>query len=405
MGLLYRLGIYFYGWAIRIAALFNEKAKLWVSGRKTVLKDIESAGLKDCLWMHCASLGEFEQGRPVLEELRRKHPNYPILLTFFSPSGYEVRKNYSGADFVTYLPLDTKANVSRFLDLVSPKIAVFVKYEVWHCYFRELAKRQVPLFLISSIFRPDQIYFRSYAKWFRNTLKGIDQIYTQDEESIRLLKEIDIAAVLSGDTRFDRVLAIKQSGEEMPEVGDFAGNYTTIVAGSTWPADESMLIEFVKITADTRLIIAPHQIGEGHIKEILAKSEESVRWSEWDGKTSAKILVIDAIGKLSTIYRYADISYIGGGFGRGIHNTLEAAVYGIPVVFGPNYQKFKEARDLIAAGGGFTAKDESEFFNILNKLNSDKEFRKNSGELAGNYVSGNSGATARILKGISDYLA
>lgn len=404
MGFLYRLGIFFYGLAIRIAALFNPKAGQWVSGRKSLFKKLENTNVKNALWMHCASLGEFEQGRPVLEELRKRYPKHPILLTFFSPSGYEIRKNYQGADFVTYLPLDTKQNAIRFLDIVSPKIALFVKYEVWHQFYREIARREIPLFLISSIFRENQIYFKNYAKWFRNTLGKINRIYTQDEASSDLLKAIGVSSSLSGDTRFDRVLAIAKSSDEMPEVAAFAEGFITIVAGSTWPKDEAMLLDFAAKNENVRLIIAPHEIGENHIRDILSAGKNAVRWSEWNGITPARVLVIDAIGKLSTIYRYADIAYIGGGFGKGIHNTLEAAVYGVPVVFGPNYQKFKEARDLITEGGGFSESRDTELIQTLEMLTSDAEKRQKAGRLAQKYVSENAGATAKIVEGVAAYL-
>jgi len=404
MSLLYQLGIFLYGSVIRFAALFNPKARQWLSGRKSLFKDLQGANIENCLWMHCASLGEFEQGRPILEELRIRYPNYPILLTFFSPSGYEVRKNYAGADYVTYLPLDTKRNAIRFLQTVKPKMAVFVKYEVWHQFYREIGRREIPLFLISCIFRKDQIYFKKYGYWFRNTIGKISRIYTQDEKSLNLLKEIGVSSDFSGDTRFDRVLTILKSNEEMPDVKAFTEGFTTIVAGSTWPKDESVLLEFARKNKNIRLIIAPHEIGEDHIQGILSSGKDAVKWSEWDGFSSAQILVIDAIGKLSVIYRYADVAYIGGGFGKGIHNTLEAAVYGVPVIFGPNYQKFKEARDLIREGGGFSVHREKDLLDTLQSFVDNSEKRREAGKMAEEYVLKNAGATAKIVAGISTYL-
>jgi len=283
-------------------------------------------------------------------------------------------------------------------------MAVFVKYEVWHQFYREIGRREIPLFLISCIFRKDQIYFKKYGYWFRNTIGKISRIYTQDEKSLNLLKEIGVSSDFSGDTRFDRVLTILKSNEEMPDVKAFTEGFTTIVAGSTWPKDESVLLEFARKNKNIRLIIAPHEIGEDHIQGILSSGKDAVKWSEWDGFSSAQILVIDAIGKLSVIYRYADVAYIGGGFGKGIHNTLEAAVYGVPVIFGPNYQKFKEARDLIREGGGFSVHREKDLLDTLQSFVDNSEKRREAGKMAEEYVLKNAGATAKIVAGISTYL-
>lgn len=409
MRVFYSLGIIFYGILVRIASLTNSKAKLWVTGRKNLFQSLETAIKKDSkpiAWFHCASLGEFEQGRPLIERIRKEHPEFRILLTFFSPSGYEVRKNYTGADIITYMPLDTKSNARRFLDIVNPKLVVFVKYEFWLNHLEEISKRNIPHYLISAIFRDDQIFFKGHGGIFRYALKNYTHIFTQNEESLKLVNNIGIEnASVAGDTRFDRVSEIAAGAKEISVAASFSNNANVIVAGSTWKADEDHLFPAMKkhFSAGWKMIIAPHEISEVRISsiEISLGIERSkiVRFSKANAESigNAQVLIIDNIGMLSSLYRYGSIAYIGGGFGKSIHNTLEAAVYGIPVVFGPMYQKFNEALGLIACKGGFGVHSPRELQSIIDDLLSNKSRRTSAGKLAGAYVKSNTGATEKIL--------
>lgn len=406
MRFLYSLGILLYGFLIRVTALFNTKASEWVKGRKKWQKKLESQpDLHGCIWFHCASLGEFEQGRPLIEKIKSKYPKKPILLTFYSPSGYLIRKDYALADYVCYLPLDTTKNARAFLNLTKPDVAIFVKYEVWHNFFAEISSREVPLFMISAIFRESQIYFKPYGSWFRKSLKSSNKIFTQDDESSRLLSSIGIRKnVIAGDTRFDRVIEIAKSSKNLPVLKDFCSNSITIVAGSTWPPDEELLMKYYKKNSNLKLIIAPHEIGEGHINTILSKFPRAVKWSECQEiNTNTDVIIVDTIGLLSSIYKYGDIAYVGGGFGSGIHNTLEPAVYGIPVIFGPNYEKFKEAKGLCRENGAKSIGNFIQLESILNKLINEEESRVEMGNNAGAYVNKNSGATQIILKDLDRY--
>ena len=353
------------------------------------------------IWFHAASLGEFEQGRPLIEKIRAKYPDYRILLTFFSPSGYEVRKNYRGADIVCYLPFDKPRNVRKFLDLVNPCMAFFIKYEFWKNYLDELHKRRIPVYSVSSIFRRGQIFFKWYGGTYRNVLRNFDHIFVQNERSKRYLAKIGINRVtVVGDTRFDRVLQIREEAKDLPLVELFKNNTMTFVAGSSWQPDEDLFIEYFNQHPEVKLIIAPHVIDENHLVEIIRKLKRPyVRYTRADEKNvrKADCLIIDCFGLLSSIYRYGEIAYIGGGFGVGIHNTLEAAVYGIPVIFGPKYQKFQEAVQLLEAKGGFSVKSYEELKALLDRMLEDESFLRETGTNAGTYVTGNAGATDKVL--------
>ncbi|HXB11357.1 MAG TPA: glycosyltransferase N-terminal domain-containing protein, partial [Bacteroidia bacterium] len=385
MKFLYTLGIRFYGFAILLASLFNEKAKKWRQGRKDIfkkLRDTFSNVKEPVIWLHCSSLGEFEQGRPVIEAFRQKYPGYKILLTFFSPSGYEIRKNYNGADFVFYLPLDTFSNAKRFIEITKPTLAVFVKYEFWYNYLQCLHSSNVPVYLISAMFRPDQYFFKGYASWFRKQLKEYKKIFVQDVNSKKLLKSIGIEkVVIAGDTRFDRVVAIAEQAKPDLLVKAFKGNNTLWICGSTWFPDEAIIKEaFNKITAEgnkVKLLLVPHEIGESHITEILNSFPGAIRYSlaKENEVANANVLVVDKIGLLSNLYQYGDIAYIGGGFGIGIHNTQEAAVYGMPVLFGPKYQKFNEAVELVKMRAGVSISTSAELIEHMSRLIKDKDYR------------------------------
>ncbi|MCD8073171.1 MAG: 3-deoxy-D-manno-octulosonic acid transferase, partial [Alistipes sp.] len=353
----YNIGIHFYGLAIRIASIFNRKAALWIAGRRNIFSRLAAAfspGDK-VIWMHCASLGEFEQGRPVLERLKKQYPDRKILLTFFSPSGYTVRKNYEGADAVFYLPLDTPRNVRRLLDAVDPEAAIFVKYEFWLNFLRELKRRNVPTYIVSAIFRKNSVFFRPYGGIFRKGLASFDTIFVQNETSKQLLAAIGVGnVVVSGDTRFDRVAAIPDTAPVVPLAARFADGDKVLIAGSTWPRDEELILEFMAAHPRVKVILAPHEINPVRIERIANDpANRAVRFTAGDAQTrikEARLLIIDTIGLLSALYRYGTYAYIGGGFGAGIHNTLEAATFGLPVAFGPNYGKFREARQLLELG-------------------------------------------------------
>ena len=356
------------------------------------------------VWFHAASLGEFEQGRPLMEQLRREHPEYKILLTFFSPSGYEVRKNYEGADIICYLPLDTPINARRFLRTIRPVMAFFIKYEFWYNYLHILKHRNVPVYSVSSIFRPGQIFFRWYGRQYSKVLKCFTHFFVQNELSRELLHSIGINQVtISGDTRFDRVLQIRDATKQLPVVKAFKGDYKVFVAGSSWPPDEDIFIRYFNEHRDWRLVIAPHVIDDDHLQQILQKLDrKTVRYTQATeaDAADAECLIIDCFGLLSSIYRYGEVAYVGGGFGVGIHNVLEAAVWGVPVIFGPNNQRFQEAQGLLAAEGGFQVKDYESFCQLMDRFDTDASYLQASGEKAGAFVSQHAGATATILKGI-----
>ncbi len=357
------------------------------------------------VWFHAASLGEFEQGRPLMESLRKSHPEYKILLTFFSPSGYEVRKDYKGADIICYLPLDTPINAIRFLRLIRPEVAFFIKYEFWWNYLHILKHRHVPVYSVSSIFRPEQVFFRWYGYQYRCVLRCFTHFFVQNEASRDLLAKLGLTNVtITGDTRFDRVLQIKEQSKQLPVIDAFKKDYKVFVAGSSWSPDEDIFIKYFNEHQEWRLIIAPHVISEDHLKEILAKlNRKTVRYTEAtvDNVKDAECLIIDCFGLLSSIYHFGEVAYVGGGFGVGIHNVLEAAVWNMPVLFGPNNSRFQEAQGLLKSKGGFEITDYDSFEHIMNSLMTNPEFLEESGNKAGDFVKKMTGATDIVLSQIS----
>lgn len=407
---MYTLIIYLYALAAHIAALFNKKVRAMIVGQHKAFGTLRQAfNTADAyVWVHAASLGEFEQGRPLIERIRKENPNIKILLTFFSPSGYEVRKNYEGADIVCYLPFDTPLNARRFLKLAPVKMAFFIKYEFWRNYISELHRMSIPVYSVSSIFRPEQVFFRWYGKGYARCLQLITHFFVQNQQSIDLLKSIGVnQTTLTGDTRFDRVLDIMRQAKELPIIEAFAKNSNVLIAGSSWGPDEDIFIPYFNQNPKLKLVIAPHVVNEAHLAEIEAKLQRSsLRYSKAtpESAASADCLIIDCYGLLSSIYRYATVAYIGGGFGVGIHNVPEAAVYGCPVLFGPNNKRFKEAQDLKACEGAFEIKNATEFKNIITKLLTYDELLRSSGAAAGRYISSNAGARDMIYQEIQNIL-
>ena len=406
--MLYNLAIVIYDFFVHLAAPFSRKPRKMMKGHWVVYELLRQQVEKgeQYIWFHAASLGEFEQGRPLIEMIREKYPNYKILLTFFSPSGYEVRKHYRGADIVCYLPFDKPRNVKKFLDIANPCMAFFIKYEFWKNYLDELHKRRIPVYSVSSIFRPQQIFFRWYGGSYKNVLKCFDHLFVQNEESVRLLESIGVTrTTVVGDTRFDRVLEICSQAKELPLVESFKGNNRkTFVAGSSWAPDEDIFIPYFNEHPEMKLIIAPHVIDESHLQEIIGKLKRPVvRYTQAteENVKQADCLIIDCFGLLSSIYRYGEISYVGGGFGVSIHNTLEAAVYGIPVIFGPNNYKFLEAQGLKACQGGFEIQGKEDFDRLMNKFLSDETCLHKAGKNAGDYVRNNAGALEKIMNTVS----
>ncbi len=406
MRLLYDIGIGLYIILLRLLSPFHKKARLWVKGHKRLFDRIGQTIEKDTkpIWFHFASLGEFEQGRSVMEAIKKKYPEEKIVITFFSPSGYEIQKNTPLADYVFYLPTDTAAHARKFLDIVQPKFAVFTKYEYWYHYFRELKKRHIPLFVISAIFREEQVFFKWYGGFFRKILKHVTFFFAQNTDSVLWLRAIRIRqAGLAGDTRFDRVVELPRQRRAIPEVDQFlAGHAQVLVAGSTWTPDEQLLMELLAVQKDWKMVLAPHEIHEAHLREIEKLFPDALffsRFAEYPtvGVEKASVLIIDNIGMLSSLYGYGELAYIGGGFGVGIHNTLEAATYGIPVIFGPNYVRFQEAVDLISVGSGFSVGNAKELQRIVQAL-SNKEKRTIAGGNAQKYVQEKAGATQIIMK-------
>jgi len=404
---MYNLGIYLYQLGVAIMSLFNEKvSKMWRGERDAirVLREKVDADAK-YVWFHAASLGEFEQGRPLMEQLRHDHPEYKILLTFFSPSGYEVRKNYAGADIICYLPLDTVTNARRFLRTVRPVMAFFIKYEFWYNYLHILKHRGVPVYSVSSIFRPNQIFFRWYGRQYSHVLKCFTRFYVQNEVSRQLLATIGITDVqIVGDTRFDRVLQIKAAAKQLPVVEQMVGDSKCFVAGSSWQPDEEIFIPFFNEHKDWKLVIAPHVIAEEHLQQIerLLTGRRVVRYTQAQvGQVKdAEVLIIDCFGLLSSIYHYADITYVGGGFGVGIHNTLEAAVWDVPVIFGPNNQRFQEAQGLKQCGGGQEIQGADDFRRIMQRFLESPQTIKEAGRKSGEFVKQMTGATQKILSDV-----
>lgn len=404
---MYNIAIYIYLIGVVIATLFSKKVRKMWRGERQAIRTIREQMDPNAqyVWFHAASLGEFEQGRPLMEQLRRDHPEYKILLTFFSPSGYEVRKNYEGADIITYLPLDTIVNAQRFLRTIRPVMAFFIKYEFWYNYLHILKHRQVPVYSVSSIFRRDQVFFKWYGKQYGRVLHCFTHFFVQNEESLQLLRKIGITnASVTGDTRFDRVLQIKQATKQLPLVERFAAGSRTFVAGSSWQPDEDIFIPYFNEHDDWKMIIAPHVIGEDHLQQILSKVKgKAVRYTQAteENVADARVLIIDCFGLLSSIYHYGEVAYVGGGFGVGIHNLLEAAVWDVPVIFGPNNQRFQEAQQLKACGGGLEITTADDFNRIMTRLATDAQALASAGTQAGQYVKGKAGATQRIMSCVS----
>ena len=394
---------------VAIASLFNKKVKKMWAGERQAVKVLKEKVDPEAryIWFHAASLGEFEQGRPLIEHLRETHPEYKILLTFFSPSGYEVRKNYKGADIICYLPLDTIRNARRFLRAVKPVMAFFIKYEFWYNYLHILQHRGVPTYSVSSIFRPDQIFFQWYGRQYGRVLKCFTHFFVQNMESKALLAKLGITDVdVVGDTRFDRVLQIKEASKQLPIVEQFTAHAQKVfVAGSSWLPDEDIFIKYFDIHKDWKLIIAPHVISDEHLSQIfeLLKGRRVVRYTEAteENVKDAEVLIIDCFGLLSSIYHYGTVSYVGGGFGVGIHNVLEAAVWDIPVVFGPNNKHFQEAQGLMLVQGGFEINDYQSFRDLMMRFETDASFLQNAGENAGAFVKSRAGATAKVMENVS----
>ena len=408
---MYSLIIHLYAFFIELISPFHKKARLMRLGQwKTngTLREKIDRNAK-YIWFHASSLGEFEQGRPLIEKIKAEHPEYKILLTFFSPSGYEVRKNYGGADVVCYLPFDTPYRVKKFLDLSKPVMAIFIKYEFWDNYLSELKRRNIPVYIVSAIFRKEQLFFKWYGGMYRKVLSYFTHIFVQDDASRELLSKYGVTNVSGfGDTRFDRVQDVYKNTKQVPMVDLFVNNnrsdnQLTMVAGSSWQQDEEVYLNYFNDHPELKLIIAPHEIHKDHLMHIESMLKRpSIRLSEATEKDikGKSCLIVDSFGLLSSIYRYGDLAYIGGGFGAGIHNVLEAAVYGMPVIFGPKYQKFKEARDLLQVGGAFSITDEKTFESKMEELSTYRDLLEAAGAAAGDFVKSNIGATNRIIASI-----
>ncbi len=405
---LYNLFIHIYGVLIRVAALFNPKARRLLRGRKAIFANLEGIIVETdrYVWFHCASLGEFEQGRPVIERFRETYPEFKILLTFYSPSGFEVRKSYKKVDIVSYLPLDTADNANRFLNIVKPELAVFVKYEFWPNILFGLKKRKIPAVSVSAIFRQNQVYFWDFGQFFKDVLKTIDHYFVQDKNSVQLLENIGINnAIVAGDTRFDRVLDLASQPVKFQEIATFKGEKPCFIAGSTWEADEDLILDYFLSNDDWKVVIVPHEVQPAHLSSLMEKCQgQAVLHSTApENLADIKILIIDTIGKLSKIYKYADVSYVGGGFGKGLHNVLEPAVWGVPIIIGPHYQKFKEAKGLVDLKAAIPVVEKEDFPKIIKKL-SDPEKRAKKGKAAKEYVEQNAGATQVIVAEIGKIL-
>lgn len=402
---LYNISIVLYYIVVAFVSLWDKKAKQWIVGRKDIFKRMaEVISPEDkVVWIHAASLGEFEQGRPVIEKIREQQPEYKILVTFYSPSGYEIRKNYAGADYIFYLPIDTPGNAKKFLDVVHPEIAIIVKYEFWLNLLSELKHRGVRTYLISAIFRRNSIFFRSYGSIWRQALDSFEQMFVQNEESKVLLHEIGFDnVVVAGDTRFDRVAEIARNVKKVPIVERFKGDSPLFVAGSTWGPDEEILQTLINDNPQIKFVVAPHEMENSRIERIIAQTKGgAVRYTlcnEESDFSKIQVLILDTIGILSSVYGYATWSYIGGGFGVGIHNTLEAATFGLPIAFGPNYQKFKEARDMVALGAATKVESAEDLSAWFAPLRDDKSALQRAGSAAKSYTQRNQGATSLIMK-------
>lgn len=410
MNPLYNTGLRLYRLGAKVAAMRSPKVRKMVAGQEAAFDYLSERITPDdkWIWIHAASLGEFEQGRPLIEMIKERRPSTKILLTFFSPSGYEVRKDYQLADAVCYLPFDTPSLAKRFLDIVNPSMAVFIKYEFWGNYLAQLKSRAVPTYLVSAIFRPDQSFFRWWGGWFRQMLNCFTKVYVQDSRSIELLAGIGVTNVTkTGDTRFDRVSDVRNHPLKVPEIAGFGGGYLRLVVGSSWEADEDIYIPWLNAHPEVKAIIAPHEFDDDRLSALIGRVDgKAVLLSQWremvesgaDDLDRVRAVIVDSFGQLSSLYRLADVAYIGGGFGKSIHNINEAAVYGIPVIFGPRHGKFKEAGDLLACGGAFSAADAAGIRAALDSLATDKSLRLRSGKAAEAYIDSHLGATSTIYQ-------
>ncbi len=404
MNYIYNLIAHIAWFFLKIAAFFSPKMKLFVDGRKETFGRLEETITENdsVIWLHAASLGEFEQGLPIIEKLKIQYPSYKIVVTFFSPSGYEVKKNTKVADVVTYLPFDTQQNAKRFVELVNPKVAIFVKYEVWPTFLNTLKQKQIPTLLVSALFNKNQIYFKSYGGYLRKSLSTFTHLFVQDDSSKQLLASIGINnTTISGDTRLDRVSEILDRDNSLSFMNSFKHDKLCLVAGSTWPEDEAILVDYInKAPENIKLVLAPHTIKPDKIVALANTiSKKTVCYSKM-GESSlqdSEVLIIDTIGLLTKIYSYADIAYVGGGFATGLHNTLEPAVYGIPVLIGPNYKGFNEAKELVALKGILPISDADGFANLLKKLLNDPELLKKAGDINASYISKNKGASIQVV--------
>ena len=411
----YHIFLACYHAGIHVAALFNPKAKKWVQGRKDIFKKLSSAiaPTDQVVWMHCASLGEFEQGRPLLEAIRVQYPHYKLLLTFFSPSGYEVQKNYTGANWVFYMPLDGRKRSKKFLNIVHPSLAIFVKYEFWYFYLKKLSYRKTPLLLVAALFRKEMSFFSWHGSIHRKMASRFDQIFVQNSSSRDLLAKIGLGSIatIAGDTRFDRVVAIAKEAKPLDTINSFGQGQPLFIAGSTWPNDEKLLAGLAPVLEHekVKLIIAPHQISESHLLSIENNFPHSIRLSRWQAgqEIDKNVLIVDNYGLLSSLYQYATLAYIGGGLqSSGIHNVLEAAVYGIPVLFGPYYKKYAEAIALVQTGGGLPLNSGENYLQQLTRITLDllheETKRKATGAAAGQFVQTHTGATLKVLHYIQE---
>lgn len=402
---LYNIGIQGYYLLIRISSLRNKKAQKWINGRRDIFTKLQQTIVpgEPLLWFHASSLGEFEQGRPVIESIKQRNPGYKILLTFFSPSGYELRKNYPKADYVFYLPLDTRKNAARFLDIVKPEKVFFIKYEFWFNFLTELRKRQVPTYIFSALFRPSQIFFKPWGKWFRKALLTFEKIFVQNQESFSILNKYGFNNVqICGDTRLDAVGGIADAAPRLEKMEQFCGNEKPIIAGSTWKEDEDLFIRFINETnSGTKFIVAPHEVNEQSIERITnALNKPYVLYSKASKEelSRSEVLIVDGYGYLISLYRYGKFAYVGGGFTDGIHSILEPAAFGLPVIFGPDYYKFQEAHDLLKLGAASTVSDYQGLASVFYQYLSNPKALSSSAEIAQNYVSKNRGASEQIVK-------
>lgn len=403
MLLVYNLGMHLLGAIIRFVALFNQKARRWVVGRKGQFKTIlnQLSENEKTVWVHCASLGEFEQGRPLIDEIKLRFPHKKIVLTFFSPSGYEVRKNYPNADHVFYLPLDTYRKARKFIKMINPEIVFFIKYEYWYNLLKLLNRKNIPVYFVSAIFRPDQLFFKSYGKWYRKLLRLATHFFVQTESSANLLKSINISNyTITGDTRFDRVAHVAENVKSLPVVESFVDNYPVIVAGSTWKAEDALLRQYLRINPTVKVILVPHEVENGSVDRIMQQyTDLAIQYSKANKSNvqNKRVLVVDCYGVLTSLYQYGTIAIIGGGFGVGIHNVLEPATFGLPIIFGPKYEQFNEAVDLLNQNSAFVVNNIEEFNLVLNHLLKHNEIIQKISLQTKEYVQRNVGATKLIL--------